>query len=128
METRVLRRQTKVFIESDATVLRLVPHTEERTPAGGLRRAPRTARKPQSFRVVAKDRRATANGGNLVVGRSQDGDIRADNLELLGEWDAEMERGDQFDLDGTTYVVTEVQPAGSAPYLRRAFATGLPEV
>lgn len=126
LESEMMRLQTKAYIEDSPVTIRFVPHPQARTAAGGLRRAPGTPRKPQTVRLIPLDRRASATG-NLVAGRPADGVQREAQFQLLGEHDLEIERGDQFDLDGTTYEVTEVQPSASAPYLRRAYVRGVPD-
>lgn len=127
VETEVLRAQTKSYIELAPTTVRLVPWAETVSAAGGhLRAAPGVPRKPQAFRIIPLDRRAPASS-NLVSGRPADGVERSAVFEIMGEWDLEIERGDRFVESGVTYEVTEVQPSSSAPYLRRAFVSGIPD-
>lgn len=126
LETRVLRRQTALYIADAPFTTRLVPHPETTSDAGGRIREAGTPRKPQTFRLVPLDRRATGTS-NLEAGRPADGVMRQDDFEILGQFDLEIERGDRFTIDdGTEYEITEVQPLTSAPYLRRAFARGIP--
>lgn len=127
VETEMLRRQTKYYIDDAPTTVRLVPHQETRTAAGGKVRAPGTPRKPQTFRLVPLDRMASATT-NITAGRPADGQMHQANFEIMGEWNLEVERGDKWvdDSDGTEYEVIEVQPSGTAPYLRRASVRGIP--
>ena len=127
VETEILRRQTKFYIDDAPTTVRLIPHPETRTPAGGNTRSPGTPRKPQTFRLVPLDRMASATT-NVQAGRPADGQMHQANFEIMGEWDLEISRGDKWvdEMDGTEYEIVEVQPLGSAPYLRRAFVRGVP--
>lgn len=127
LEMEILRKQTKAYIEDAPFTTRLVPYPETRTPAGGKTRSAGVPRKPQTFRLVPLDRLANATT-NLAVGRPADGLQHQADFEIMGEFDLEIERGDRFtdDTDGTVYEVVEVQPLGSAPYLRRAFVRGIP--
>lgn len=125
VETAILREQTWRYISEAPTVIRFTPYPEQRTDAGGLRRAPGTPRAPQTVRLIPLDRRASATG-NLVAGRPADGVMREAHFELMGEYDLEVDRGDRFTIDGATYEVTEVQPAVSAPYMRRVTVRGVP--
>jgi hypothetical protein len=65
---------------------------------------------------------------NVQSGRPADGVEHQANFEIMGEWDMEVGRGDKWtdEVDGTEYEVVEVQPLGSAPYLRRASVRGIP--
>ena len=126
VENEILRRQTEFYINDAPTTVRLVPHPETRTASGGKTRAPGTPRKPQTFRLVPLDRMASATT-NVQSGRPADGQEHQANFEIMGEYDLEVGRGDKFTGDdGTEYEVVEVQPIGSAPYLRRAFVRGIP--
>ena len=126
VEISVLREQTSRYIQDAPTVVRFTPYPEQRTDAGGLRRAPGTPRAPQTVRLIPLDRRASGTA-NLVAGRPADGVMREARFGLMGEHDLEVDRGDRFTIDGTTYEVTEVQPSVSAPYLRRVFVRGVPD-
>jgi hypothetical protein len=127
LETKILRRQTAFYIKDAPTTVRLIPHPETRTAAGGKTRTPGIPRKPQTFRLVPLDRNASATA-NVQAGRPADGDMHQANFEIMGNPDLEVERGDKWvdEADGTEYEVVEVQPLGSAPYLRRAFVRGVP--
>lgn len=126
LETNILRKQTKAYIDDSPFTVRLVPYPETRTAAGGKTRAGGVPRKPQTFRLVPLDRMASATT-NLQTGRPADGKEHQANFMLMGEWDLEIGRGDKFTgEDGTVYEVVEVQPSGSAPYLRRAKVRGIP--
>jgi hypothetical protein len=109
LETSILRRQTRAYIADAAFTTRFVPHPETKSPAGGKTRSPAAARKPQTVRLVALDRRASGTQ-NIQSGRPNDGVMRYDDFEILGEYDLEIEVGDQFDIDGVLYEITEVQP------------------
>jgi hypothetical protein len=125
-EMEILREQTKAYIDDAPFTARLVPHPETRTASGGKARSPGVPRKPQTFRLIPLDRMASATT-NVQAGRPADGQMHQANFEIMGEHDLEVARGDQFaDDDGTVYEVVEVQPLGSAPYLRRASVRGIP--
>jgi hypothetical protein len=126
LETRVLRRQTKRYIADSPFVVRFEPHPEVKTGAGGKRRSAAPKRVPQTVRLVALDRRASGTS-NIQSGRPADGRMRQDDLEIMGEFDLDIAIGDQFVMQEVRYEVTEVQPLSSAPYLRRAYARGIPD-
>lgn len=127
IEIETLRKQTKYYIDDAPTTVRLVPYPETRTAAGGTVRTPGTPRKPQTFRLVPLDRMASATT-NVQAGRPADGEMHQANFAIMGEYDLEIARGDRWidETDGTEYEVTEVQPLGTAPYLRRATVRGIP--
>jgi len=126
LEQEVLRHQTSEYIKDAPFTVRLVPYPETKTAAGGRVRNPGTPRVPQTFRLVPLDRMASATN-NVQAGRPADGVERRAVLEILGEYDLVVERGDQFVHEGTTYEVIEIQPSTTAPYLRRAIARGIPD-
>lgn len=127
VETQILRRQTKAYIDDAPITVRLVPYPKTVTDAGGKVRAAGIPRRPQTFRLVPLDRLASATT-NIQIGRPADGEMHQANFEIMGEHDLEVSQGDKWidPADNTEYEVVEVQPLGAAPYLRRAFVRGIP--
>lgn len=122
-EVAAIRRQNRRYIEDDPVTVRFIPYPAERSPAGGTLRRPGTPRRPQTIRLVPADRQRTRQQSQEVFSSLQ----TEVELEIIGDADLEIEEDDRFTLDGLEYQVMLVQPATSAPYLRRATARAMPE-
>jgi hypothetical protein len=121
-EVRALTRQNNRYIDDNPIWIRLVPHVESQSPAGGKVRLPQTARLPQKVRLVPLDRQRTVAQSVQEFSSSQT-EVR---LQIIGMPDLEIEQYDQFELDDVPYEVDLVQPRSAAPYLRRATAHAIP--
>lgn len=128
-ELQVMRQQTRWFIEDAATMIQLTPHTEVKTDAGGKVRSAGLPRKPQMFRILPLSRSVATSptsGLDFNLGTTNDGINRTSEFKIMGEWNAVLERGDTFELDGDEYEVFEVTPARLTPYKRIANCRGVP--
>lgn len=129
-ETAVLRRQTRWYIADAPFEIWLVPYPEIEAPSGGKVRQRGTPRGAQTVRLIPLDRQRTSQRNFFAqVGAGGGAGIQTEvTMEIMGDVDLRIEQGDRFvGPDGTDYEITEVQPEGSAPYLRRAFARGSPK-
>lgn len=122
-EIDVIRRQNRWYIGDDAVTVRLTPYPAAKSAAGGTIRRPGTPRIPQKIRLVPVDRERTQNQSQEGFGSLQ----TQVELELIGDADLQIEQGDRFTHEGVEYEVMIVQPATSAPYIRRATARAMPE-
>lgn len=121
-EIDTLRRQNRWYIADDPYTIQLVPYPEVASPAGGRTRAAGTPRTPQIVRLIPADRtRTTTNAPNTPSTQTEV------SVKIIGDADLQIEEGDRFMHNGLEYRVTDVQPASSAPYLRRATACATPK-
>lgn len=116
VELAMQRRNTQAFIEASPVELVLVPHTDVKTPSGGVVTTPGTPRVPQRFRLIpmsSVERPSESTNG---------GEQRKYDMTLLGNWDCVMDIGDEFsDVDGNTYVIDALVPFNN--YERKGLVT-----
>lgn len=104
-ETDAQRRQTKAFIDAEPTDIRL--QRAELTPngAGGTRIGAASPLPPQTVRLLIPT--ITSGQGERQL---LDGEAVAIDYVLLGEWDADVKRGDWFYLNGVKYEIVSTRP------------------
>ena len=103
-ELMVLRRQTKVFIQTDPSVISLIPVLKTKNASAGWTRTDQPPRPPQTFKLITLNE----NAKPTVV---QDGVERIVDFQLLGEWTAEMDIGDYWrDSEQLKYEIVELVP------------------
>lgn len=100
-ELAIQRRLTKAFIEADVLPVVLRRSTVTSDGAGGSVQGDPQDLQPQRMRLIplgdgAKER-FTANGEEVRP-----------SYKLLGRYDADMERGDEFTLNGNRYEIVFV--------------------
>lgn len=100
-EARVQRKITSAFIATDAATVNLVPIRRQDNGAGGWTRSFGTPRVPQVMRMIPTN----FEGEQETL----DGKRVSPTHVLMGEYNAEMERGDRFLFKGSMYEVTYVQ-------------------
>jgi hypothetical protein len=101
----VLRRNLKEFIKADYRDIFLKRPTKTSTPNGSWIEGLPDEMAPQMFRLVPAKRRHS----NPEVD-SQDGNIPFQDWTMVGEYNADVQRDDEFDLNGDHYKVTAVTP------------------
>jgi hypothetical protein len=101
----VLRRNMKVFIEADYRDIWLERPTKTPTSNGSWIEGLPDPLAPQMFRLIPAKRRHS----NPEVD-SQDGNIPFQDWTMIGEYDADVQRDDEFTLNGDRYKVTAVTP------------------
>ncbi|MGX9924109.1 hypothetical protein ACWIG4_30145 [Streptomyces sp. NPDC002248] len=93
------------FILSDSRQIRLQRPVFEKTPTGGYKKSAWEVLPEQTFRLVPYKRRLT----DLVTSVA-DGEIPTLLYVLVGFWDADMKRMDEFELDGSYYRIQSLEP------------------
>lgn len=97
-ELKVQRRLSAEFIAADAREIVLTRRT--RTPDGAGGAVPGTAvdQEPQTFRLLPQEDGATAR-------TIADGESATPEYILQGRWDCNMERFDEFVIDGRRFQI-----------------------
>lgn len=98
------RRLTKAFIDQLPTTVVLTPHRRVRGASGAFELQDLPARDPQ---VVTLIEQGTV-GGLPRPTVTQDGVERVVEFELLGEWDAELDRRDTFTHQGKEWEIVDL--------------------
>lgn len=116
-ELQIHRRNTTAFIQADPVQLALVRVNElQRTASGGVVKADVAAPiRSQTFRLLpTTDRVADVR---LTSGR-----FAPVAFVLMGEWDADMARDDEFEHDGVWYTIAgPIMPEHTQqPYEKKA--------
>lgn len=102
-ELRVLRRNTQAFIDADPTEVVLHRPTRTNTGTGGTRPSGWAPQTVQTMRLLPQ------GGGTSTERQLPDGKVVRPTWVLLGTYDANMLRGDAFDLpDGSVGEVVYV--------------------
>lgn len=109
------RKLTKDFIDALPVELVLTPRARVRKPAGGYGWEDQTPRAPQTMTLIEP-------GGDQRPTVTADGIERVVEFELLGEWNAEMARGDVFTHQGKDWELVEIFYENG--YERRALVSG----
>lgn len=96
-ELKVLRRNTKAFIDADDRSVVLLRPTRVPNGTGGTRPGPAAPLAAQTMRLLPQD------ASSSTERRMADGTVVLPTWVLLGTHDADMKRGDTFVMpDGTT--------------------------
>jgi hypothetical protein len=102
-ETALQRKATTDFISYDSTEVILNRPTKEDNEAGGYREADPIVLPSQTMRLIRQAVAGRLNEVSLI-----DGTVVEETYHLLGEWDADVERGDFFFLGLERYEVAWV--------------------
>lgn len=102
MELRLMRRNTTAFILADDRPVTLRRPTSVPTGTGGTRPGPPTVLPTQTMRLLP------AAESTSTERRLSDGTVVKPTWVLLGEYTANMERGDTFVIDEDPLVTGEV--------------------
>lgn len=105
MMTAALRKVMAEFIRADGREIRLQRPVLEKTPSGGFRKASWGVLDPQTFRLVPYKRRLTDLVRNMASG-----EIPHLLYVLVGLWNCDVQRMDEFELDGAYYRVQGLEP------------------
>lgn len=101
LELDTQRRLTKAFINTMPVSLVLTPRTKQSTPAGGFKWQDGAAREAQTLRLIEPSSDPTPTV-------TLDGVVRVVNYELLGEYNALMDRYDTFSYAGKEWEIVEM--------------------
>lgn len=100
-----LRKIMAEFIAADSRSIQLRRPTLEKTPTGGFKKGNWSTLAAQDFRLVPYKRRLTD-----LVSLKADGEIPHLMYVLVGKWDCDVQRMDEFVLDGAYYRVQAKEP------------------
>lgn len=115
---RVLRKQTKRFIDDDPFEIVLIPRDKQRVPGGGFEMVDLPPRDPQTVKLIYTGS-ARGIGGTEGVQVTGDGVERRYDYVIVGEWDMIIEVGDHWeDARGQRWEVLGLIPDNE--YERRA--------
>ncbi len=118
---RVLRKQTKRFIDDDPFTIVLTPRERTRVPGGGHEMTDMTPREPQTVKLIYTGS-ARGIGGAEGVQVTGDGVERRYDYVIVGEWDLVIDVGDYWTDDrGQRWEVLGMIPDNE--YERRATAS-----
>lgn len=101
-ELRINRKQTRQYIRANPTELVITRSTREDDGAGGKRKTNPQVLGAQTVRIIQ------AQESKMVERINSDGKVVRPELNLMAEWDADIEVGDVFpwgDDDSTAEVV-----------------------
>lgn len=113
VETLVQRRQTAAYLAAEPQRIALErPTPAVKTPSGGKAKVPPTKLPDQTFRLVPFKRRVTHTQSNIT-----EGTVTVTSYVLVGRWDADVQRDDEFVVDEGgrlhRYKVEAVEPGRS---------------
>jgi hypothetical protein len=118
---RVLRKQTKRFIDDDPFDIVLIPRAKTRVPGGGYEMTDQPPRPSQRVKLIYTGS-ARGIGGAEGVQVTGDGVERRYDYVIVGEWDMVIEAGDHWtDALGNRCEVGGLIPDNE--YERRATAS-----
>jgi hypothetical protein len=102
MEINILRNQTHGYIAFNPVSITVMRASKVDDGAGG-KRSTRTARPPQTVRIIQQQE------NNQVLRVDQEGNNVRPDLNMMMEWDGDVQSGDQFDWSGFLCEVIYVQ-------------------
>jgi hypothetical protein len=101
-EAAIQRQNTRAFIAADAELVALVPRVKETTASNGVVYRDLPPLPSQVMRLIP----STSN--RAVERQTLDGTLVFPEYTLLGEYNAQMERGYRFVLEGNRYEIVMV--------------------
>lgn len=115
--TQALRKVMGEFIRADGRPIVLMRPTFSRTPTGGYVKGSFEALPAQVFRLVPYKRRLT----DLTTAKA-DGEVPTLPYVLVGAFDSNVERMDEFSLDGVYYRIKGLEPHTTTAFSDRKVA------
>lgn len=112
-----LRKVMAEFIKADGRSITLMRPTFTKTGTGGYDKGSFASQDPQTFRLVMYRRRLT----DLTTPKA-DGEIPTLPYVLVGAFNSNVERMDEFLLDGVYYRIQGLEPHTTTPYTDRKVA------
>ena len=111
---KVLRQQTLEFIALDPTSVVLTPRAADvKGPGGGIRRVPGAPRSPQVVKLIHQ--------GGRGISKGEGGEDRKYDYVIVLAHDGAVAVGDQFSIDGNTFIVSSMDPDNG--YEKKAYAS-----
>jgi hypothetical protein len=98
------RRVTSAFISQKPDTITFIPRTKSKKPAGGWVWVDGTPKNPQIVSFIE----VSASGGNPVPIVTLDGLERRAEMEIVAEWDADVDRYDVFTHQGKDWEVIDL--------------------
>lgn len=120
MDTKMapfLRKVMEEFIKADGREITLNRPKFTKTPTGGYVKGDFTTLPPQVFRLVMYRRRLT----DLTTPKA-DGEVPTLPYVLVGAFGCDVERMDEFSLDGVYYRIQALEPHTAGPNSDRVVA------
>lgn len=118
---KILRKQTKWFIDNDPFEIVLTPRTKTPVPGGGFEMVDGTPRDPQTVKLIytGSARGVSGQEGNQITANGVE---RRYDYIIVAEWDVQVAVGDHWtDARGQTCEVTGFIPDNE--YERRITAS-----
>jgi hypothetical protein len=113
VELEAQRTQTSGLIASHPVSIWVTRNTYVSDGAGGKTSVAKTAELPVVVRLDSTSRFATtATGGRSILTQYQ----------IIAEWDADLQRGDHFQINGRTYIIDDLD--NSSGYQLRGAVRG----
>lgn len=99
------RLNLDAFIKADPVDIVIKRSVVTQTLAGGQIKGPPTSLPSQQMRLVPFKRRV-----NKDVQNTQDGLLRVADYILVGRWNIDVQKGDEFSHGGLNYKVCDLEP------------------
>lgn len=109
-EISLRRRNLKTYIAADPVTVVFTRFPQVSDGAGGWRKGQPTQVAPQMMRLVPYKRRLSSLTDMVTAG-----DIPHAQYSLVAEYDADVQRYDEFELNGEWMKVIGVEPKSSIP-------------
>jgi hypothetical protein len=110
IEIRLRRQNLASYIAADSVQISLTRYTRVDDGAGGWVKGPSTTLAPQTMRLVPYKRRLSSLTDMVTAG-----EIPNVEYSLIANYNADVERYDEFDLNGEAMKVLGVEPKSKIP-------------
>ena len=100
-ELKAQRRISRAFIDADGRDVILLRSPRLDDGAGGFSLGPSVPQGPQRLRLLPQEDGATER-------TTAEGETATPQYMLMGPWDANMQRWDEFELDGIRYQIVYI--------------------
>lgn len=104
-ELRIRRNNLKAYISADPVIVSFRRYPKVDDGAGGWKKGPVQNIAPQTMRLVPYKRRLSS-----LTDHTSDGDIPNVQYSLVATIDADVQRWDEFTLNGAEYKVMGIEP------------------
>lgn len=101
----ILRRNLDAFIKADPVMITFSRPVQVSTPAGGWKPGVPVTIPAQQLRFVPFKRRMSND-----VQNTQDGPLQQGNYILVGRYNTDVKKGDEFSYNSLDYKVIQIEP------------------
>lgn len=101
LELKFQRRLSAAFIAADYLMIPLLRRTRTSDGAGGVQASDPVPQPVQRFRLLPQEDGATARA-------TADGESATPEYMLMGEWDCDMQRWDEFVIDSRRFQIVYI--------------------